>query len=74
MSGLVQDVNTVGSGDIIAGDTLYLSTTGGKITRTAPMGAGKIQQKIGMAISDEDVSIAQVDVLMQIDLWPTILT
>jgi len=73
VSGLVQDVNTVGAGNIIAGDTVYLSTTAGKVTRTSPpYGSNKIQQKIGIAISDEE-SGNRVDIAMQIDLYPTIL-
>jgi hypothetical protein len=72
ISGLVQDVNTVGSGNIVAGNIVYLSSTAGKVTKTAPMGTGKIQQKIGMAIGDEK-SGNKVDIVMQIDLYPTIL-
>lgn len=52
--GLVKNVNTVGSGNIVPGDVLYLSQTPGKVSRTAPpLGGGRIIQRVGIAISYE---------------------
>lgn len=72
VSGLFQEVNTVGNGDIIAGNSVYLSSIGGKVTKTIPTGAGKIQQFIGIAIGDER-SANKVDIVANINLLPTIL-
>lgn len=72
ISGLVTNVNTVGSGNIIAGNIIYLSTSSGKVTRIAPNGSGQIQQILGIAISDEQ-SGGKVDMLMNINLNPILL-
>jgi hypothetical protein len=54
-NGLAKNVNTVGNGDIVPGDVLYLSETAGKVSRTAPdPGGERIQQKVGRAISYEN--------------------
>ena len=52
--GLIQNANTVGSANIVPGDVLYLSQTPGKVSRTAPpLGGGRIQQRVGIAIAYE---------------------
>lgn len=52
--GLVQNVSTVGSADIVPGDVLYLSQTPGKVTRVCPPNGGTIiHQRVGIAISYE---------------------
>lgn len=54
-TGLVQNVNTVGSGNIVPGDVLYLSQTPGKVSRTCPPNGGTIiHQRVGIAISYEN--------------------
>jgi hypothetical protein len=72
MTGLIRNVNTVGGGNIIPGDILYLSTTAGKVSRTSPSGSGQIQQRVGTAVSYES-SGNVVDMIMHIDINPTIL-
>jgi len=53
--GLAKNVNTVGNSDIVPGDVLYLSETGGKVSRTAPdPGGERIQQRVGVALSYEN--------------------
>jgi len=63
--GLLQDVNTVGAADIVAGNILYLSETAGKVTKTAPTGGSTYQQKVGVAIAAETSS--KVHMIMNIE-------
>lgn len=67
-TGILQDVNTEGLANIIAGEPLFLSTTPGTVTRTPNSGTGVFQQ-IGIAVADE-VSGAKVDVLLLIESNP----
>ena len=60
-------VNTVGDGDIVINDIVYLSTTPGKVTKTEPDESGNIVQEIGRAVSDEE-SDGQIYVSLQIGL------
>lgn len=64
--GIVRNVNTVGNGDIVTGDLVYLSLTDGKVTKTAPESGGRILQYIGRAITDE-ISGNKVDLFVSIN-------
>ncbi len=66
-------VNTVGLGDILAGDRVYLSTsesgvTEAKINKSPATGDGNIVQLIGLASANESAS--QVTVFLGIDYAP----
>lgn len=65
MMGIAKGVVTVGAADIVAGNLIYLSTIAGKVTKTAPTGAGNIRQIIGRAITAE--SAGKVDIMLAID-------
>lgn len=66
-----KNINTVGSGDITAGDKVYLSITAGKVTKTPPSGSGQIIQYIGRAKSAESTSL--VNVILDIDTNPILM-
>jgi hypothetical protein len=67
-SGIARDVNTVGSGDIVAGDVIFLSAVAGKVTRTPPSLGGQIVQLVGRAMTAE--SGDSVNILLGLDLNP----
>lgn len=61
-------VNTVGAGNILAGDRVYLSVTSGKAIKSPDVSSYIIGQFIGIAARDESAS--QVEVLLAIDFNP----
>jgi hypothetical protein len=63
-------VNTVGLGDIVAGDKLYLSTTDGCVTKDIAESGATMLQVIGIALSDEDVATDTVDAMLSINYNP----
>ena len=66
--GVAIDVLTIGAGDIVAGDRVFLSTTLGKVVKTPPQVSGNIVQLIGRASKGEVAG--KVDVLLAIDFNP----
>lgn len=68
--GFVSNVHTVGDGDIVAGDLLYLSTTAGCVTKTAPDDPGNIVQIIGRAVTEE-ISGDLVNIVLNININPS---
>jgi hypothetical protein len=67
-NGIARNVNTVGSGDIVAGDVVFLSAVRGKATRTPPSLGSQIVQVIGRAMTAE--SGDSVNILLGLDLNP----
>ena len=63
--GIAEDVITVGSADISAGDRIYLSTTAGKVTKTPPSADGNVIQFLGWALTDE--ASGKIDLLLNIN-------
>ncbi len=66
VNGIIEDALTVGSADIVINDSLFMSTTAGKITRTPPYvpGVGRLIQRVGRAISVE--AGGKVDIIVEI--------
>lgn len=61
-------INTVGTGDIVAGDRIFLSITSGKAVRSPSTSSYIIGQFLGIAATDEASS--QVEVVLAIDYNP----
>lgn len=67
-NGIARNVTTVGSGDILAGNPVFLSAEAGKVTKTPPSLSDQISQLIGIAMTAE--SGDSVNILLGIDLNP----
>ena len=61
-NGATANVFFAGNNDAVAGATagdVYLSTTAGRVSSTAPSASGNISQRLGVATSDTNINFTQ---------------